>query len=104
MAIEPRRHRPEWEDMSNYVVHFTRTISAKERAADNIVVMLRAGQIEARNRYGVGYNDARAPIVVCLTETPVHQLSRILQRRGPYGIGFTKEFVIASGGGPILYA
>ncbi|MER9963065.1 hypothetical protein NKJ72_19250 [Mesorhizobium sp. M0045] len=70
MAIEPRgRHKLEWQDMSNYVVHFTKTTPAEACAADNVVAMLRAGKIEARNRYGLAYFDARAPAVVCLTET-----------------------------------
>lgn len=35
---------------------------------------------------------------------PLHQLKRLADKRGPYGIVFRKEFIVARDGGPILYA
>lgn len=96
-----RESKPDWDDLSNYVVHFTKEAPG---SADQLIAILQSGMIEARNRYGAALHDERAPKVVCLTETPIHKLSRILARRGPYGIGFHKRFAIGLGGGPVLYA
>jgi hypothetical protein len=40
----------------------------------------------------------------CSSEVPLHLLRRLADRRGQFGIGFTKEFMIARGAGPIFYA
>lgn len=96
-----REHRSDWDDLSNYVVHFTKETTG---SADQLIAILLSGVIEARNRYGIAYKNDRAPRVVCLTETPIHKLGRIIERRGPYGIGFHKRFAVQLGGGPVMYA
>lgn len=48
-----RRYDPEWEDMSDYVVHFTRKTPEND-SVQNMASMLLAGEIEARTKFGVG--------------------------------------------------
>jgi len=98
-----------WEDMSDFVVHFTKASEGPRPKTpyDNIISILSMGRLQARNPFGLARNTAPAPesqCAVCFSETPLHQLSRLAGRRGPYGIGFTKDFLIARGGGPVLYA
>lgn len=72
--------------------------------------MLSSGRIEARNPFGMAHNavpaapDPDSQKTVCFSEIPLHQLSRLTARRGPYGVGFTKKFMVARGGGPVFYA
>src|SRR3954447_24680060 len=95
-----------WEDMSNFVVHFTRQGPQPKTPYDNIMSMLSSGRIEARNPFGMAHNAVPAAPnpdsqkTVCFSEIPLHQLSRLTARRGPYGVGFTKKFMVARGGGP----
>ncbi|CAA2136897.1 hypothetical protein [Methylobacterium bullatum] len=101
-----------WHDMSGHVVHVVRGASARE-AYDNIISILADGRLEARNPFGAARGIAPDPAgqrCVCLSEMPVDQLGRIIARRLPpdrsawHGIAFTKAFLAARGGGPILYA
>lgn len=94
---------PSWEDMSEYVVHFTKA-SAKRTPYDNSPSILWKGKLEARNRFGVGKNFLSSPKCVCFSEIPLHKISRLADKQGPYGIGFKKEFLVKHDGGPILYA
>lgn len=93
---------PDWDDMSDYVVHFTRKTPDND-AAHNMENILLDGRIEARTKYGVGRYYPSCPNSVCLSEVPTYQLSRINRRRGAYGIGFTKAFIGGLGGGPLFY-
>ena len=100
---------PSWEDMSNFVVHFTTKLPGPppKTPYDNIISILGSGRIEARNPFGMARSAAPDPHsqkTVCFSEIPLHQLSRLTARRGPYGVGFTKEFMVARGGGPVFYA
>lgn len=52
----------------------------------------------------MGKNYEGSPLSVCFSEVPLHQLKRLADKRGPYGIVFRKEFIVERGGGPILYA
>jgi hypothetical protein len=97
-----RRYDPQWEDMSDYVVHFTKA-TRESNCAFNMESMLLAGEISARRKYGVGRYYPHCPECVCLSETPIHNLSRIKRLRGSYGFGFSKDFIIRSGGGPLFY-
>ena len=97
-----KRYDPEWEDMSDYVVHFTKKTPEND-CVGNMTSMLLAGEIEARTKFGVGRYYPHCPSSVCLSEIPIHNLSRIKRLRGSYGIGFTKEFIGQIGGGPLFY-
>lgn len=92
-----------WLDMSPFVVHFT-TSSEGRSAYDNAISILAGRRIEARNRFGTGKNFPVAPKSVCFSEIPLHNLARMADKRGSYGIGFRKEFLVQRDGGPIMYA
>lgn len=94
---------PAWKDMSNYAVHFTKATNNKT-AYQNALSVLYARKIEARKAFGAGRTLPAAQKAVCFSEIPLHQLKRLADVRGPYGIGFRKDFLVERGGGPILYA
>jgi hypothetical protein len=94
---------PAWKDMSKYVVHFAKEKDGKS-AYENALSILYARRIEARNTFGAGRKLPAARKSVCFSEVPLHQLKRLADVRGPYGIGFRKELLVERGGGPILYA
>lgn len=94
---------PNWEDMSPFVVHFTKK-SAKSSEYDNSISILASRNLQAQNRFGMGKNYGESPPCVCFSEVPLHQLKRLADKRGSYGIVFRKEFIVARDGGPILYA
>lgn len=103
MVLRLHPARRSWDDVSEFVVHFTRDV--EEEAAFNFVSILRDGCILARNKFGVGRGSAHCRSSVSLTEAPLHMLRRVADRRGgPYGIGFHKVFAVAAGGGPVFYA
>lgn len=41
--------------------------------------------------------------VVCFSETPLDMLSRLVERRSRYGIGFRKDVLVGKGGTPLWY-
>lgn len=106
------RGNPTWRDMSEYVVHFCRT-----RAA--LIDILTSGAIEGRTPFGwareyekerdaaqqrgENLRDYPTQKSVCLSEVPLDLLDRLVDRRGPWGLGFTKQSVIADGGAPVWY-
>lgn len=94
---------PAWKDMSKYVVHFAKQVDGKN-AYENAMSILYSRKIEARSAFGAGRALAAARKSVCFSEVPLHQLKRLADVRGPYGIGFRKELLVERGGGPILYA
>ena len=89
--------------MSPFVVHFTKK-SAKSSEYDNSISILASRNLQAQNRFGLGKNYGESPPCVCFSEVPLHQLKRLADKRGSYGIVFRKEFIVARDGGPILYA
>lgn len=91
-----------WDDMSPFVVHFTKKTDRTEY--ENAISILFSRRLEARARFGAGKGFVESPKCVCLSEAPLHQLKRLADQRGPYGLGFRKEFIVGRGGGPILYA
>ena len=93
---------PEGEDLSGYVVHFTRTAAEIDCAAKMEEIFLQAA-IEARTKFGVGRYYPSCAESVCLSEVPILHLPRLTIRRGVYGIGFTKSFISQLGGGPLFY-
>lgn len=46
---------------------------------------------------------AESQRVVCFSEIPLDMLDRLVERRSLYGLGFTKEFIVQAGGGPLWY-
>jgi len=99
-----KRYSTAWHDMSDYVVHFTRDYHGRS-AYDNMLGILSAGMLRAGNAFGIARQ--RAPYAsqraVCFSEIPMHLVSRLAARRGEYGIGFTKVFLLERGGGPVWY-
>ncbi|MBR0684456.1 hypothetical protein JQ594_00890 [Bradyrhizobium manausense] len=95
--------KPDWDDMSPFVVHFTKK-SLNKSAYDNSLSILHQRRLEARERFGIGKNFSESPKTVCFSEVPLHQLKRLADKRGPYGIVFWKEFIVERDGGPIMYA
>jgi hypothetical protein len=98
-------YNPEWHDMSNYVVHFTKP-SENRTDYDNMMSILYESTIRAANPFGLCRRNAPnidSQKAVCFSEIPLHLLQRLSQRRGGYGIGFSKQYILAYGGGPIWY-
>lgn len=100
-----RSYDPDWEDISDFVVHFTRhTYQATDY--DNIISILADRNLIAANPFGIARRQAPIPQTqnsVCFSEIPVHLLGRLAERRGRYGIGFLKQFILVLGGGPVWY-
>lgn len=103
MVLTPRPGRANWDDQSDYVVHFTND-SGSISAANHFVAIIREGRLEARNRFGAGRSFPHCRPSVCFTEAPLHQLRRIAERRSQFGLGFYKRLIIHRGGGPVFYA
>jgi hypothetical protein len=97
---------PTWEDMSDYVVHFARPKGLRSDY-DNMLNICWSQMLKPGGPFGIARGRAPEPqsqYAVCMSEIPLHQLRRLAKRRGGYGIGFTKQFVVARGGGPVWYA
>lgn len=90
---------PQWRDMSDYLVHFTKTSSA-------LVSMLAEGFIRPSGPFGWAKNIsavAEGHRSVCLSEIPLDMIDRLISRHGHYGLGFKREFVTRSGGARVWY-
>ena len=99
------KYKSDWEDMSDYLVHFSKG-SDIHSAYIAMMGILSSRVISARNPFGFAKGRAlnkNSQRCVCLSETPLHLIERISKTRGPYGIGFTKNFVASQGGNPIWY-
>lgn len=98
------KYKSNWEDMSDFLVHFSKADS-NETAYEVMLGILFSGNLKAMNPFGFakGYSKGNNKLCVCLSETPLHLIQRISERRGPYGIGFTKNFISRRNGNPILY-
>jgi hypothetical protein len=98
-----RRHPDcgQWSDQSDFVVHLTQD-GGHQGASFNFISILRKKKLEARNKFGLGFDHCKAS--TCFTETPIHELKRIAARKSDYGLGFHKHIVILRGGGPVSYA
>lgn len=108
----PGRSESQWHDMSGHLVHVVRGCSSSE-AYDNIISILASGTLQARNPFGaarLAAPEGATQNCVCFSEIPVELIGRVIARRLPpdrsawHGIAFTKEFLVARGGGPIMYA
>jgi Putative abortive phage resistance protein AbiGi, antitoxin len=101
-----------WRDMSEYVVHFCRTREA-------LIAILTSGAVEGLTPFGWSrefeqerdaarerrekLSDYPTQKSVCLSEVPLDLLDRLVERRGPWGLGFTKQSVVDDGGAPVWY-
>lgn len=91
--------------MSDYVVHFAKSDHGRSAYA-NMMGILSSQTIQAPNRFGIARNIAPGldtQRVACFSETPLHYLKRIAERRSQFGIVFQKNFIVSRGGNPILY-
>lgn len=93
------RGNADWRDMSEYIVHFCRT-------RDALAAIMSSGTIEGRKAFGWARDyeserdaarDRGEPLhpyptqkSACLSEVPLDLLDRLIERRGPWGLGFTK--------------
>ncbi len=116
------------DDLSRFVVHFTRDhepdFFAEEdgkktvTASQNLRSILKDHKIEARNLHCMfnkklkKLSDAKQKEfhVVCLTEVPLNQLSLLTEeiegrrvKLKPYGIIFHRDFIIKKKGQPAIY-
>lgn len=78
---------------SRYLAHFTKD----PEAYDRLVSILQEGTIRAGS---LPWTNKKA---VCFTECPWSSLLQHANHYSPYGIGFGKHHVFASGGGPAFY-
>jgi hypothetical protein len=97
--------------MSEYVVHFTKDTSDGQDAYHNMLSILYDGCLRAgEGVFGATrWMTPRWPRAadlhrcVCLSEIPLDQLNRLVERRSSYGIGFRKSFVAAQSGVRVWY-
>ncbi|TKT81019.1 hypothetical protein [Aquamicrobium sp. LC103] len=61
---------PNWEDMSPFVVHFTKK-SATGSEYNNSISILASRCLQAQNRFGMGKNYTESPPCVCFSEVPL---------------------------------
>ncbi len=80
-------------DQSHFLAHFSKGASAY----DNLVSILKSRAIWAS---ALPWTKRPA---VCFTECPWSSLLAHASQYSPYGLGFTKPHVYASGGGPAFY-
>ncbi|MBN2561534.1 MAG: terminase [Phycisphaerae bacterium] len=101
-------------DFSNYVVHFTKDAApfGANDSPDDVAIKNVTGLATAYDRLVKMLTDEKViatPMpwtgkhAVALTECPWGSLVDHASRYSPYGIGFTKSHVFASGGGPAVY-
>jgi hypothetical protein len=111
MTIEDQN---DWTDMSNYLVHFTKGKGTKRSKDSNdlayrtILNILFDGILKPGASFGIGRKLAPEPEkqkTVCFSEIPPGEWSRLsVRRKSAFGIGFSKQFIAARGGGSIWYS
>jgi hypothetical protein len=99
-------NQPGWLDLSDYVVHFTK--SGTRNALDTLLAILWSRLLlRGPTPFGAARriaSIAESQRVVCFSEVPLGFLARVADRRNSlYGIGFTKRFVLDRGGAPLWY-
>jgi len=107
------------DDMSQFLVHLTRDYGDRS-ALENLVSILRQRKIEARNPHCLFAPKLKhtkfSPLLrsrfntVCLTETPLHQISKLLQdvsgrqiKLQPYGMVFKRTDLQQKSASPAIY-
>ncbi len=88
------RGNPNWRDMSEYAVHFTKP-AATSSPYDVMIKILWEGRINAVTPLGavrklthLGDSQKSA----CFSEIPLDLLRRLIERRSLYGIGFRQDY------------
>ena len=89
-------------DVSNYLAHFTKNLKDKNGEVigisfDRLIKILQEKIIYASK---MPWTNSRA---VCFTECPWTSLIDHARRYSPYGVGFDKGLIFASGGAPVYY-
>lgn len=102
-----KQHLEKWEDMSNYVVHFTKGGNG-ESGYNTMMSIYSSCVLTPDKKFGIGKSKAPAETEqrsVCFSEIPAGQWQRLEERRETkYGLAFTKQYILSRGGGPIWYA
>jgi hypothetical protein len=105
-GVQMKAHPHTWDDMSNYVVHFTRGGGGRNDY-ETMMSIYASRILKAGRRFGIGKEKAPVGIcqeAVCFSEIPPGQWQRLAeQRETKYGLAFTKQFIRSRGGGPIWY-
>lgn len=106
------RGNPDWTDMSEFVVHFTKA-TARPADSDNTPYLQHLGILwdgqltPSEKRWGAARDDEQlgdSQRAVCFSEVPLPFTARIADRRGSsYGLGFTQEFVRRQGAARVWY-
>lgn len=108
MTYSLGRAEPSWSDMSEHVAHLVRRRDSCT-PYNNIIEILASSAIRATGPFGAARHLSPEVLTVSFTETPLHNLRRLFERRVGtaeadwHGLGFSKDFVAQRGGGPVLY-
>jgi len=100
-------------DTSTFLVHLTRNTEDGRPAKENLIEIICSRIIEPRNAKGLFYaveevsHEVRS---VCFNETPLscirHMIGKLHGRDielSPYGLVFSKDFLIQKGANPVFY-
>ncbi|XXF80276.1 hypothetical protein P2318_11125 [Myxococcaceae bacterium GXIMD 01537] len=101
------QRNPQWRDMSDFVVHFTKPGPPYQDAYQNMMSLLGMRTL-IPGAEGFGFARKEPAVLerhraVCFSEIPLDCLDRLVQRRSLYGIAFRKSFILSRGGGPVWY-
>jgi hypothetical protein len=101
------------DDLSTFLVHLTRNTENARTAKENLIDIICGRVIEPRNAKGLFYSvdEVRHQVKsVCFNETPLsyikHTIGKLHGRDielSPYGLVFSKDFLIHKGANPIFY-
>lgn len=99
------RGNPDWRDMSEYAVHFTKA-SPTLSAYDVMMKILWEGRIQATGPLGAARHLAElgdSQKSACFSEIPLDLLARLIARRSLYGVGFRQDVLVNHGGARVWY-
>lgn len=105
VRLRGTKHHPEARDLSEYLVHMTKT-------EEDLRSILSSGSLEGRNAFGIApywakHHDEvkKRHLSVCLTEMPLSELARmgLAQTNRPYGLVFRQDFIRKMEGQPVWY-
>lgn len=87
--------------MSDYLFHMT---GHGDAGRSNLISILTSGQIASGMRTGAARNlDVPNQETVSFSEIPMGHLDRLVVRKGVYGLGFSKQTLLAKGAAPVWY-
>lgn len=99
------RGNPQWRDMSDYAVHFTKDSEVAD-AIENLQAILDDAFIRPSGPYGwakglgaLGESQKSA----CFSEIPLDLMDRLVERRSDYGLGFHQTSLLDAGGARVWY-